>query len=156
MEEGKVPKDANVISSHVGYNIEFTKEDMLKLKARICSHENLGMDKDGIPKNSTDAQYPTIMIMLSLSALMELKVGTIAISAAYFQSGPIKREIRSKRGTIWKLLKLHYGIVEAGRQWPTTCEALFLSKSVGFQRVDGVTQLLVLHHKNGSIRMLYA
>ena len=164
VEEVSVPRDANVISSHVAYKIKVTEHDKLRLKARICPLGNLDKDKDGIRKDSAAAQFPTIRLMLSLSALLGLKVGTIDISAAYLQSGPIKREIfvhppkehRGERGRIWKLLKLPYGIAEAGRQWQTTCEAWLLSKSVGFKRVDGVTQLFVLHHKNGNVRMLCA
>ena len=114
---------ANVISSHVAYKIKVSEEDIPKLKARICPHENLEKDKDGIRKDSAAAQFPTIRLMLSLSALMGLKVGTIDIPVAYLQSGSIKRDIfvhpptehRNKRGTTRKLLKLPYGIAEAGR-----------------------------------------
>ncbi len=164
MEESSIPGDANLISSHVAYKIKVTEEDKLKLKARICPHGNRDKDKDGIRKDSAAAQFPTIRLMLSLSALMGFRVGTIDISAAYLQSGPIKREIfvrppkehNGRRGVIWKLLKLPYGIAEAGRQWQTTCEAWLLSKSVGFTRVEGVTQLFVLRHQNGNVRMLCA
>ena len=85
----------------------------------------LDKDKDGIRKDSIAAQFPTIRLILSLSALIGVKVGTIDTSAAYLQFSPIKREIfvhrskehRGKRGTIRKLLKLSYGLAEADRQW---------------------------------------
>lgn len=39
-----VPKDANIISSHVVYRLKLTDEDQLKLKARIAPHGNEDSD----------------------------------------------------------------------------------------------------------------
>lgn len=52
-------------------------------KTRICPQGNRYKEKDGIRKDSTAAQFLVIRLMLSLTALMGLKVGTIDISAAY-------------------------------------------------------------------------
>lgn len=75
------------------------------------------------------------------------------------QLGPIKQAIfirppkkhRCKRGTLRKLLNLPYGIVEAERQWHW-----LLSEPIGFERVEGVTQLFLFRHRNGNVRMLCA
>ena len=164
VEESSIPKNANVVSSHVAYKIKVSEDGSLILKARICPHGNRDKEKDGIRKDSAAVQFPIIRLMLSLSALMGFRVGTIDISAAYLQSGPIQRlifvrppqEHSCKRGTLWKLLKLPYGIAEAGRQWQTACEAWLLSDAVGFERVHGVSQLFVLKNGKGNIRMLCA
>ena len=70
--EGNVPREANVINSHVANKINVTEEKNLKLKARIYPHGNLDKDKDGIRKNSAAAQFLMIRPMLSLSALTRL------------------------------------------------------------------------------------
>lgn len=162
--QAEVPRSANAISSHVSYKVKVNEDGTLKLKARICPHGIRDKDKDGILKDSAAAQFLVIRFMLSLSALMGLRVVTIDISAAHLHSSPIRREIfvfplkehRGKRGTICKLLKLQYGIAEAGRQWQTTCEAWLLSSSVGFERVAGVSQFFVFRNWNGNFRMLCA
>ena len=164
VDEREVPKGANVIGSHVAYKLKVNEDGSLKLKARICPHGNRDSEKEGIRKDSAAVQWPVIRLLLSLSALMGFRIGTIDISAAYLQSGPITRlifvrppqEHCRKRGTLWKLLKLPYGIAEAGRQWQTTCETWLLSKDIGFEIVHGVTQLFVLRNSNGGVRMLCA
>ena len=164
VDESQVPKGANVISSHVAYKIKVGEDNTLKLKARICPHGNRDKEKDGIRKDSAAVQFPIIRLMLSIAALLGLRLGTIDITAAYLQSGPIKRiiyvrppkEHRGQRGKLWKLLKLPYGIAEAGRQWQTTCETWLLSPEVGFEKVQGISQLFVIRRPNRSIRMLCA
>lgn len=108
-----------MISRHVAYKMKVNGDETLKLQA----DGNCKNAKDGIRKGSANARFPVIRLMLSLSALMGLRVGTIEISAVYLQPGPVKRDIfvlppkenRDKRVTIRKLLKLPYGTSEAGR-----------------------------------------
>lgn len=68
------------------------------------------------------------------------------------QSGPIKQTIYVrppeewaltrdyKRGTLWRLTKLPYGIVEASRQWQQT-EETWMLQEMKFDRVKGFSQL---------------
>lgn len=93
VKDTEVPRDANAISSHVAYKVKVNEDGTLKLKAWICPHGNRDKDKDGTRKDSDASQLPVIRLMLSLSALMGFRVGIVDISAAYLQSGPIKREI---------------------------------------------------------------
>ena len=86
IDESSVPKNTNVVSSHVAYKIKVSENGSLTLKARICPHGNRDKDKDGIRKDIAAVQFPIIRLMLILSALMGFRVGTIDISAAYLQS----------------------------------------------------------------------
>lgn len=61
-----------------------------------------------------------------------MRVGLVDINGAYMQSVPILRVIfvrtplewdQGRRGSIWKLLKLPYGIMQAGRQRDTVIES---------------------------------
>ena len=71
-----------------------------------------------------------IRLMLCLSAMFGFRLGHLDVKGAYMQSGPIKRdiyvrppkELNPKPGELWHLLKLPYGIIEAGRQWQITVE----------------------------------
>lgn len=131
VDERSILSKANLISSRVAYKIKVTEDKKLRLNARIFPHGNRDKEKNGIRKDIAAAQFSTIRLMLRLSALLGFKVNTIDISAAYLQSGPIKRDIfvrppkahLGKRGVIWKLLNLPYSITGAGRQWHTTCES---------------------------------
>lgn len=67
----------------------------------------------------------------------------VGISGAYMQSGLIKKDIyvripqewmNEQRGRMWKLLKLPYGVNEAGRQCEEVIED-WLTNTMGFQQV---------------------
>eukprot|EP00171_Calliarthron_tuberculosum_P007062 IDg7062t1 len=164
VNERDIPMKSNVITSHVTYKIKVQEDNTLKLKSRICAHGNRDNDKDKVRKDSAAAQFPIIRLLAIISTLLGFKMACIDISAAYLQSGPCHREIymrpspehKRARGTLWKLVKLPYGISEAGRQWHTTCELWLLSAEIGFERIIGVSQLFVKKFGDGSIRMLIA
>ena len=122
--EKDLPKDAKVISSHIVYKIKSDEAAILKMKARLCPHGNRDSGRNYVRKDSATAQFDMIRLMLSIATLLPFRIGLIDIKGAYRQSGPIKRdiyvrppiEVGEKRGVIWKLVKLPYGITEAGRQ----------------------------------------
>lgn len=60
-----------------------------------------------------------------------------------------------RRGTFWRLLKLPYGIVEAGRQWQKVVEEWMLA-GAGLARIFGITQLYVKRSKKNEITLLVA
>lgn len=130
----------------VACKIKVDEDDSHKMKARICPHGHRDKDKEGTRKANASAQFPNIRLMLSVSALFGFQIGSIDISAAYQQSGPITGEIfvrppkehHRKRGKLWKLLQLLYGIAEACRLWQTTCEAWLTSQQVGFRNILGI------------------
>lgn len=91
--------------------------------------------------DSATVQFDVIRLMLSMISMTPMRLGLVDISSVYMQSGPIQRENyvrpprewdRGRRGTIWKLLKLPYGIAEAGRQWATLIER-WLTEDMGMQ-----------------------
>jgi len=59
------------------------------------------------------------------------------------------------RHLLWKLTKLPYGIVEAGRQWQKTFESWLLDEA-GFDRIFGISQLYRLRDVYGRTRLLIA
>lgn len=97
------------------------------------------------------------------STSLGLTLGSTYIQDAYLQSGPITRELyirpplegMQRRGFLWKLVKLPYGICKAGRQWANTIERWLVSDA-GFDRVYAIRQLYISRGANGYIRLFLA
>lgn len=78
------------------------------------------------------------------------------------QSGSIERDIyvhpprekkNTQKGTLWKLLKLPYGVLEAGRKCTTVLEGC-LTNEMGMEQARGISQVFVKRRKDGSISMI--
>jgi len=159
----EVPRNANVISSHVVYKLKTDEDGSRKLKARIVPHGNHDDEKDDVRKDSSNAPLHVIRLLLSLVTFFDFRIATADITGAFLQSGPIKRDIyvrpprewRGTRGTLWKLLKLPYGIADAGRQWQKVVEQWMLSAG-NLQRVFGISQLFTKKDDRNNIILLVA
>lgn len=112
-----------------------------------------------VRKHSATAQFDVIRLMISMTTLLPYRLGIVDISGAYIKSGPIKWKVYvrppkewngTKTGNIWELLKLSYGITEAGRQWATVLEG-WLTEGMGIERINGVSQLFLRRDETGEI-----
>ena len=84
-----------------------------KFKARLVVHGNEDAKEEDIRKDTATAHLFKIRLILSLAVCYNFMIGKIDIEAAYFQSGPIKRQIYVRPPkesllfrTVWKLLGL--------------------------------------------------
>lgn len=135
------------------------------LKARIVPHGNHDSERDNVRKDSPSARLNIIRLVLPISAILNLQLGTAHIKGAYPQSRPIRRAIyvrplverRStrtyKRGLLRKLNKLTYGIVGAGRQLQIAVEAWMLEE-YGLERVYAFSQLFIFRNKEKHIKLI--
>lgn len=110
----------------------------LNSQSKNLPHGNPDSEKDGIRKALVSAQLNIIRLVLSISRIIDLGLATVDIKEAYVQSWPIRRKLYVRpplewhstpvytRVILWKLAKLFYGIVEAGRQWKMTIETWML------------------------------
>lgn len=163
VKESTIPEDANVINSHVIYKLKMGETGTMRMKARICPHGNRDDQKDQIRKDSATAQFDVIRLLLAIVTLLPMRLGVLDISGAYMQSGPIKRDLYvrpprewgCRRGFIWKLLKLPYGISEAGRQWAKVFEEWLITE-MNMYTVEGVSQLFIKRRQDGSIMLMVA
>lgn len=165
--EKDVLRNANIITSHVVYKIKTDEQGDRELKARIVPHGNRDVEKESIRKDSATAQLCVIRLLLSIVTFLGFRLGFADIKGAYLQSGPIQRDIyvrppkewQGARGMLWRVLwrltKLPYGIVEAGRQWQKTIERWMLSAG-GLETVFGLSQLFLQRDINGNIILLVA
>lgn len=154
-QKGSVSRHANVISSHFVYKIKRKENEKKRLKARLCPHGNREKMKDYVRKDSATAQLDVIRLFCNLATILGFRLGCLDIQGAYMQSGPIQIDIylrpppewKTPIGIIWKLIKLPYGITEAGRQWAKVFDSWLMAEA-GFECVTGVPQLLVKRSNN--------
>lgn len=99
---------------------------------------------------------------MSLGVMLGFSFATADVQGAYMQSGPAQREIYVRpprefhqRGKVWKLSRLPYGIVEAGRQWLCAIEQ-WMKECFLMNCVSGVDQLFVRRTEVGDIELLIA
>lgn len=145
------------------YKVKTDEDNNRALKGRIVPHGNRDDEKDDVRKDSSVAQFFAIRLLLCISTLLGLRLAMADIKGAYLQSGPIKRTIyvrpprewRGTRGMLWKLLKLPYGIVEAGRQWQKVIEDWMLTTGK-LLRIRGISQLYLQRDDTGKIILLVA
>ena len=161
--ERDIPAHANVITSHMVYKLKTDEIGNRDLKARIVPHGNHDAEKDEVRKYSSTPQLFVIRLLLSLVTFLGFRLGMADIKGAYLRSGPVSREIfvrpprewTGPRGTLWKLTKLLYGIVEAGRKWQKTIEDWMLDTGK-LERVFGIGQMFVKRNRHGRICLLVA
>lgn len=163
IQDCTISRNANVISSHVVYKLETDELGSRILKARIVPHGNHDDETDDVRKDSSNAPLHVVRLLLSLVTFLQFRIGTADIKGAFLQSGPIKRDINvrpprewpSPSGVLWKLLKLAYGIADAGRQWQVVVENWMLT-TAGLQRLFGLSQLFAKRDSNRNIILLVA
>lgn len=157
-----VDKNANVFSSHVVYKVKDGDDGQLKLKGRLVLHGNRDKDRFAVRRDSASADLSIVRLLLSLALILDFDIATADVKGAYMQSGPIKRELYVRppkhiahRNVLWKLLRLPYGIVEAGRQWFCAAEN-WLTTVYGLTRIHAVDQLFYKQGGDGRVVLFVA
>lgn len=107
------------------------------MKARIVFHGNRNKDPFTVRRDSSSADLAVIRLTISLGVMLGFSFGVADVKGAYMQSGPAKRDIYVRPpkefkqcGKVWKLTRLPYGIVEAGRQCLCAVETWMTEGSV--------------------------
>ena len=155
----EIEPGSNLVGSHVVYRIKKNDDDSYRFKARLVVHGNEDVEKDEIRKDAATAHLVTVRFLLSLAVCYGLKLGKVDIKAAYFQSGRIKRQIFVRPPkemllfrTVWELIALPYGIVEAGRQWQLASDDFL--KSIGMEPINFLPQGFSLRRPEGIVLLV--
>lgn len=152
--------------------MKYCEDGTIRLKARTVIHGNRDNGQYSVHRDSASADLSVVRLVLSLEVILGLCFGTAGVKGAYMQSGPIKRDIyvrppkefykmgdqdcrRKPHGGFWKLIKLPYGIFEAGRQWLCSIETRMLN-TYEMERVQGMEKLFVKREKDGKVCLLVA
>lgn len=164
IDQKEAPPNANVI----GKSKKNDDGVEIQLKARNVLHGNRDGARFDVWRDSSSADLSVVRLVLSLEVVIGFSFATADIKRAYLKSGTIKREIdvhlqgvhvqrRRLKGkmntTLWRVLKLPYGIVEAWRDWMCATENWIL-KSYGMERVPGADQLFVCRGTNTAVILL--
>lgn len=159
----ELPKSANIIGSHFVFKIKEDESHQLKMKARLVLHGNRDRDRYSVRRDSASADLSIVRLIILLAIILGFEISTADVKGAYMQSGPIQREIyvrppsriNTRQNTVWKLQRLPYGIVEAGRQWLCAIET-WMTSVYKTGRVPGVEQLFYKKGENGRLELLIA
>jgi hypothetical protein len=153
VQNTQLPPNCNYVQSHSFYRIKPRDDGSLSLKTRIVIHGNEDKEKELIRKDTESCSFSSTRFILAISTSFHFDLSFFDVSGAYLQSGPIHRDVfvrppnewNGPSHCSWELIKLPYGICEAGRQWQLTSD-LFLS-SLGFRIVPGLPQVFTLNNK---------
>ena len=83
----KLPKNSNVITSHVIYKVKANDYGSFKMKARIAPHGYKDKDKDMLNNDSPQCPPTGKRILLSISTIMKWPLAKIDFASAFLQSG---------------------------------------------------------------------
>lgn len=94
------------------------------LKGPIVVHGNIDRDLELIRRDCASVDMLSMIPIIEIKTYRDCKFGTGNIKGAFMKFGPIRREVyvRPQRGclrrhgTLWKLPKLTYGMMHAGRK----------------------------------------
>lgn len=109
----------------------------MRFWGQIIDHVNGNNDGDQVSADCSVADMAFIRMLILIGTCLGFTFASADIKGAYIQSGPITREVSvrlprefgRKRGILWRLLKLLYGLVNEGRQWAVKIEGWMLLES---------------------------
>lgn len=141
--------------------IDFTCDSpgiTIQLKTRSFIHGSWDREPFAVRRDSSFADLRVFPLILFLGVILAISSGTADVRGAYLQCEPIRRDLfvcaikeyaKSDEGQkgkcrrpLWTLLKLPYGVVEAGRQWLCAPICKILSE-YGMERVSEADKLLM-------------
>lgn len=104
--------------------IKESNENTLAPKAQLVLNGHRHKDRFSVRRDSLSADLSTVQMVLSIAMVLKMEITTADVRGAYMQLGPTQRAIYSQlpkyicsgQNMIWKLQKLSYGVVKAGRQ----------------------------------------
>ena len=119
-----IPKESNVISSHVVYRWKDHNTPRERLKARIVPHGNKDLDRDLIRADSPSMKPEVLRLLCSFAADFGYQLKAMDVKTAFLQTGKLEREVyvvppkeANETEYLWRLLKTVYGLVDGPIMW---------------------------------------
>ena len=127
----KVPKNSNIISSHVIYKVKEGDDGSLKIKSRILRQGNKDKEKGNLKTNSSICPPTGIRILLAIATIMKWSLDKIDFTSAFLQNKAVKRDVYvvhprecRRKSFYWFLLTSANGLVYANAKWQEQCDFL--------------------------------
>ena len=86
----KIPRNANVITSHVIYEVKVNDDGPLKMKARIAPGGNKDKDRNILKTDSAECPPNGIRILSSIATIKKWPLTKIDFTSAFLQTGDAK------------------------------------------------------------------
>jgi len=148
-----VPKNANIITSHVIYKVKINDDGSKKMKARIAPHGNKDKLRHTLKTDSAMCPPTGIRLLLSLTTIFKWPLAKIDFTSAFLQTGEAKRDVYvvpprecPNRANYWLLLTAAYGLVNANAKWQEHSDEFL--RSIGFLQLVYVPQLFYIKRGN--------
>ena len=149
-----VPRNANIIRSHVLYKVKSLDDNSLLMKARIAPHGNEDRERYNLRTDSESCSPLGIRVLQSIAVIKKWFLTKVDILSAFLQSGPAERDVYvvpprecSDRWFYWLLLTAAYGLVNANVKWQKHCDNTF--NRLGLSSVKYIPQLFYLRGSDG-------
>eukprot|EP00171_Calliarthron_tuberculosum_P001315 IDg1315t1 len=148
-----VPLNANIITSHVIYNVKTNDDNTKKMKARIAPHGNKDKEKTNLKTDSATCPPIGIRILISIAVINKWSLAKIDFKSAFLQSGNAMRDVYvvpprecNTRSHYWLLLTATYGLVNANSKWQEISDELL--RSIGYKQLVYVPQVFYIYESN--------
>ena len=158
VHKSDVPRNANVIRSHVLYKIKTRDDASLTCKARIAPHGNEDRDREHLRTDSACCPPLGIPILFSISVMFQCYLTKIDVKSAFLQTGSAQRDVyvippkeSADRGFVWLLTVATYGLVNANAKWQVHSDQTFID--MGLNTLVYVTQFFYMH-ENGELVLM--
>ena len=158
VHKSKIPKYANIITSHVIYKVKINDDGSQKMKARIAPHGNKDKDRHRLKTDSATCPPTGIRLLLSLACIHKWNLAKIDFTSAFLQTGAANRDVyvvppreSSDKSHYWLLLTSAYGLVNANAKWQEQSDS-FLN-TIGFTQLIFVPQLFYIS-KEGKLQIV--
>ena len=137
----KVPKNSNVITSHLIYKVKANDDGSFKMKARIAPHGIKDKGKYLLKTDSSQCPPTGVRILLSVSTIKKWPLAKIDFTSAFLQTGNATRDVYvvpprecCRKSSYWLLLTSAYGLVNANAKWQEHSDSLFVNLGLSQSR----------------------
>ena len=143
---------ANVIRSHVLYNIKTRDDASLTYKARIAPHENEDRDREHLKTDSACCPPLKFRMLFSVCVMFQWHLTKIDVKGVFLQTGSAQRDVyvippKESSGPrfVWLLTVATYGLVDASAKWQVQSDQTFID--IGLNTLVYVPQLFYMLDK---------
>ena len=144
-----VPKNANVIRSHVLYKMKERDDGSLTCKARIVPHGNEDSEKKNLKTDSASCPPLGMRVLFSFCNIFGWYLSKIDVKSAFLRTGPANRDVyvipphqSAMRHFLWLSTVATYGLVNTNATWQVHSDNTLIS--MGMNTNTFIPQLFTL------------
>lgn len=146
----KIPKNENVIGSHVIYKLKHNDVKSLKLKSRIAPLGNEDSVREELRSDCSMCSPVGMLILLSTVTDNKWYIVKLDVKTSFLKTGKAMRyvyviplhESADSGKFVWLLLAAAYGLVNANDNWQVLFDSLLIE--IGFTQSPTIPHLFVI------------